>query len=113
MTDVKITVRPGYESLLAALDGALNQAQLGKGAVRHGMTGKDWTDQIIFLIGRLGLDYNRGQAVKKIVESHFMERGEAGVEDCTAAAIAELEGAIVYLASRIVILREGKSRREG
>lgn len=107
--------RPGpdpYAELKEQLGLACEQASKGKGIERHGETGERFTDQIICQLSRLQIDYARGQAVKKIIESFHMEkRGDL------PAAQKELYGAINYVASRCIILQEnmpaGKHSKQG
>jgi hypothetical protein len=94
---------PEYEELGMTLGMALDQAESGKGKRRHANAGERFGNQLICQIGRLGLDFNRGQAVKKIVESLRMER-QGEIE----AAKNELLGAINYIASRVILLCEAQ-----
>ena len=89
-----LDVRPGYESLAAVLQRALDQAQRGKGAERHA-TGLPFDQQPMQSISRLvgsadGLVY---QAIKKAQESQRLPEGRD---------IAELLGAVNYLAGAII-----------
>ena len=92
----------GYHGLFDVLADALGQAQLGKGAERHG-NGKPFEEQpmqkLIELHGR-GFAY--GQAGKKAQESERLAYG---------AARRELLGAIVYLAGAVINL--DKENRNG
>ena len=86
--------QPGYESLAAVLQRALDQAQCGKGAERHA-TGVPFDQQPMQSISKLvgsadGLIY---QAIKKAQESQRLPEGRD---------IAELLGAINYLAGAII-----------
>ena len=93
-----------YASLKKILSEAYEQSASGKGYVHHS-DGKPWEEQLINIIQGWGIDYARGQAVKKIVESqvYFQRTGN------TDGAIAELLGAIVYCAAAIHNLRQGKN----
>lgn len=87
-------VLPGYESLAAVLQRALDQAQAGKGAERHAC-GAPFDRQPMQTISQLvgsadGLIY---QAIKKAQESQRLPEGRD---------IAELLGAINYLAGAII-----------
>lgn len=87
-------VQPGYESLAAVLQRALDQAQCGKGSERHA-TGLPFDQQPMQLISKLvgsadGLVY---QAIKKAQESQRLPEGRD---------IAELLGAINYLAGAVI-----------
>lgn len=95
--DASLSIKEGYHSLAKALQGALDQAQHGKGNDRHAQ-GQPFDDQpmqrISGLLGsRDGMAY---QAIKKIQESQRF--------DDTDRTIKELYGAIVYLAGMIVYL---------
>jgi len=96
-----VAVVPGYRSLLGVLIEALNQAQYGKGAERHNLGGdlpfeRQRMQQISELIGSVdGMSY---QACKKITE---------GVKLPTLdRQVAELLGAINYIAGMIIFLRK-------
>jgi hypothetical protein len=85
---------PGYEALANELLAAYAQSAHGKGVTRHG-NGRSFDHQPIAEISRaVGVGFPTGQALKKTGEAVGMfERGEVD------AAIAELHGAIVYLAA--------------
>lgn len=93
---------PGYDILAKELHSAFLQSAEGKGKERHA-NGKAFDRQPIMEIGRMvGPAYTAGQAQKKAQEAMGMhKRGE------TDRAIAELHGAIVYLAATAALLREG------
>lgn len=92
-----VNVNEGYYALFSVLNDALNQAQNGKGAERHG-NGLSFTDQPALTISRaVGLGFPLGQAMKKIQECQRMD---------TDAAKRELLGAINYLAAAILFLDE-------
>lgn len=98
--DHLVKVRKGYGGLLNILVEALNQAQKGKGAERHNLGGdlpfeKQRMQSISELVGSVdGMSY---QACKKITE---------GVNLPTLdRQVAELLGAINYIAGMIVFLR--------
>lgn len=91
------TVNTGYESLFAVLMEALDQSQNGKGKDRHASPDQSFEQQPIMTIQNLvGSGYNRGQAIKKIVESQRLGKD---------AAIAELLGAINYIAATVNHIR--------
>lgn len=95
------SVTPGYEALAATLQEALDQAQFGKGKERHA-NGQPFERQPIMEIGRMvGLGYPTGQAQKKIQEAVGMFN-----RDEPDRAVAELLGAINYLAAAILLIRE-------
>lgn len=92
---VPVFVREGYDKLFVVLTKALHQAQDGKGKDRHAQPDTPFEDQPIITIGRMvGLGFQNGQAIKKMVEAQgMMKRGEF------AAAEREVLGAINYLAA--------------
>ena len=92
-----VFVKPEYSDLFEVLRDALEEAQEGKGAVRHG-NGLSFTDQPALTITRaVGLGFPLGQAMKKIQESQRMDPD---------AAKRELLGAINYLAAAVLFLNE-------
>ena len=92
-----VFVKPEYSDLFEVLREALEEAQEGKGAVRHG-NGLSFMDQPALTITRaVGLGFPLGQAMKKIQESQRMD---------TDAAKRELLGAINYLAAAVLFLDE-------
>lgn len=96
-------IRPTVDSLYADLNDVLlmafSQAAKGKGAERHARVGESFKDQPICTITRqLGIAFPLGQAVKKIYETgHLFNEQDK---------IAELLGAINYLAAAVIVLRE-------
>ena len=87
-----------YSSLRKVLDDAYHQASKGKGIERHAGQDEPFDRQIICEVRRrVGPGYTKGQAVKKIYESDRLE-GERGV--------AELLGAINYIAAEVIVRRE-------
>ena len=98
-----MNIEKGYEPLARVLQMALDQSQKGKGRQRHA-TDKPFMEQPIMNIGRMvGTGYNTGQAMKKAQESSRME---------PARAIAELLGAINYLASAVLLTEEQMTVKE-
>ena len=98
MTSLVINVQGEYISLGLVLQSALEQASKGKGKERHASEGEAYEDQIICEVTRrLGSGYPLGQAVKKIYEAQRLgdDRG-----------IAELLGAINYIAAAVIVERE-------
>ena len=90
--------RDSYESLRLVLDEAYRQASQGKGKERHAEKDEPFERQIICEVRRrVGGGYTMGQATKKIYESQRLP-GERGV--------AELLGAINYIAAEIIVRRE-------
>lgn len=95
VTVTRLPVVPGYESLAAVLDAALDQAQHGKGADRHA-SGEPFEQQpIVAICEALGGDFAVGQAIKKRHEARRLPPDRAK---------AELLGAIVYLAAAVIVI---------
>lgn len=96
-----ISVPNGYEGPAGVLGDALGQAAHGKGLDRHAGA-EPFDDQPMMAITRMvGLGFPLGQAQKKAQEAaRLAARGE------TAAAEAEILGAIVFLAGAVLALRE-------
>lgn len=90
------TLNESFRPLEAALHAAFQQAATGKGQERHG-NGTAFLDQIIFSLADLYQDGHLFQAAKKMHESQKLE---------PAAAVRELEGAIVYLAAKMIRLNQ-------
>jgi len=87
-----------YKSLRDVLERAYDQASKGKGKARHGTNDDAFSDQLIVQIGRHcggSTIFNVGQAWKKSHESLLFPREKA---------VAELLGAINYLAGAVIIL---------
>lgn len=91
------TVKPGYETLAGVLVEALHQAQSGKGHERHA-NGLPFEEQPMASINEtLGsIDGYLFQAHKKSMESRVLPHDRA---------VAELLGAINYLAGAVLHLR--------
>ena len=86
----------GYGDLADILSAALDQAQGGKGAERHG-TGQPFRCQPMQKVADLmGPAYLTGQAAKKVQEAQRMDDADAE---------REILGAIVYLAGYIIYRR--------
>lgn len=96
--DKTFYILPAYESLADVLQEAIDQAQHGKGRERHAGGNESFDRQkICEITRRVGLGYPLGQAIKKAEESLTLG-GERGV--------AELLGAINYLAAAVICSRE-------
>lgn len=92
----RLPAKPGYDSLANVLDDALHQAQSGKGEERHA-NGLPFDKQPMQkLIESYGVGFALGQAAKKGEESMVLDPGHD---------IAEILGAIVYLAGAVVYMR--------
>ena len=96
-----IELNPKYDSLYKVLLAAYNQASNGKGKERHQLNNEEYFEdqKICEIARRLSVDYNLGQAVKKIYESKRLTDGRD---------IAELYGAINYIAAAIIVKQEEK-----
>ena len=90
---------PAYKRLRVVLDRAYDQASRGKGRERHA-NGEPFEDQLIVKLGQFlghSTDGNVFQACKKAIESKRLPRDRA---------VAELLGAINYLAGAVIILED-------
>lgn len=88
---------PGYEKLAAVLMRAYNQASRGKGKERHSH-GEPFDQQVIQdMANRFGVGALLGQAFKKSEESQRLPHDRA---------VAELLGAIVYLAAAVIAMEK-------
>jgi len=88
---------PKFGPLRHQLLRAYRMVAEGKGQQRHG-AGRAWNDQPIITISRThGSAFAVGQAAKKIEESSRMD---------AKAAVAELLGAIGYLAAAVQVIEE-------
>ena len=86
---------PGYDSLASVLRRAYAQAATGKGAERHAQ-GEPFDHQVMQdMARRFGIGALLGQAFKKSEESQRLPRDRA---------VAELLGAINYLAGAVIAL---------
>lgn len=96
---MKIEVPERYESLAKVLQAAMDQAAKGKGLERHVINNEPFNEQFICEIAR-GLNSPAGplqNAIKKAYESQKLG-GQRG--------IAELLGAINYMAAAVIIMQE-------
>ena len=86
----------GYDSLRAVLARAVEQASAGKGRVRHAHD-EPFDEQKIVLLAKWtgGPAFDVGQACKKALESTRLPKDRA---------VAELLGAINYLAAAVIVL---------
>jgi len=100
-SSVKVPVEdPAYAKLRHVLGEAYDQAAVGKGRARHVKhETQAFEHQPICSLQRIyGSGYAFGQVGKKMEESMRMD---------TKAAVAELYGAINYIAAAIIVLEEG------
>jgi len=97
-----------YKSLKDILNLAYLQASEGKGKERHAKEGQAFEDQPICSIARdledVGIGFQLGQAKKKIIESQRLAQ-------FPGRSIAELLGAINYIAGAIIITNERAKER--
>jgi len=101
-TTIGAGIEKGYGRLFGVLCEALEQAQSGKGMERHA-NGKPFIDQPIMEIGRMvGPGFGIGQAMKKCQEAMRL--------DGTDRKVRELLGAINYIASAVILLREQEAQ---
>ena len=92
--------KPGYYSLADVLARAFYQAAEGKGKERHA-NAKPFTEQPMQTIaGQVGIGFLLGQAFKKAQESQGLPHERA---------IAEMLGAINYLAGAVVFMERTKT----
>lgn len=96
-----------YTSLAAVLREAYDQAASGKGSQRHNPRGTFFDQQPILEIGRMvGIGFHTGQAMKKSQEATTRFQRDPQNREERERAVAELLGAINYLAAGIVLIRE-------
>lgn len=88
---------PGYECLADVLERAYNQAALGKGKERHAKALPFNQQPMQTLCGMYGPGFALGQAAKKAEESQRLPH---------EMAVAELLGAINYLAGAVIYLEK-------
>ena len=106
---VPVFVREGYDSLFTTLIKALTQAQDGKGKERHAQPDTPFEQQPIIQIGRMvGMGFQNGQAIKKMVEAQGMVKRQE-----YAAAEREVLGAINYLAAVAIEIRKQADEHAG
>lgn len=86
---------PGYESLADVLQRALDQAQSGKGAERHANSLPFDKQPMQTIAAQVGVGFLTGQAIKKTQEGQTLPAGRD---------VAELLGAINYLAGAVIFL---------
>jgi len=99
---LSVELNSKYDSLYKVLLSAYNQAANGKGKERHQLNNDEPFEKqkICEIARRLSVDYNLGQAVKKIYESKRLTDGRD---------IAELYGAINYIAAAIIVKQENNN----
>lgn len=93
-------IQDGYASLADVLRRALAQASTGKGHERHAEANEPFEKQVIADVARrFGVGAVLGQAFKKSHEAQRLPRDRA---------VAELLGAINYLAAAVIHLEAGR-----
>jgi len=96
-----VCVKDGYQPLLEILVEALDQAQSGKGRIRHANNKPFLEQPIMAETHNLGLGFPLGQARKKLLESFgSVNNGDPD------RAIADMLGAINYTAAAILAIRK-------
>jgi hypothetical protein len=89
--------KKNYNILIQVLIEAFNQAAYGKGKERHASNDSYDKQPCCSIARKVGIGFPLGQAMKKIEESIRLE---------TEHGIAELLGAINYIAAAIIVLQE-------
>lgn len=90
---------PGYKSLADIFRRAFDQAAHGKGKERHASDVPFEKQSMQTICGQVGVSHATGQAIKKTVESAGLPHDQK---------VAELLGAMVYLAGAVLFLENGK-----
>jgi len=99
-TDKGSSINLNYNYLASILIMAYDQASIGKGKERHAKEDERFEDQkICEITRRVGLGYPLGQAIKKVEESLNLPKDRA---------LAELLGAINYIAAAYLVRNEGE-----
>ena len=111
LSDLLMPYKPaddGYNVLRDVFASAVEQASGGKGKERHA-NGSPFVDQPILAITRLLTGHPCGalayQAIKKIIEAGRLVELKG-----TDAAVAELRGAMNYIAAMVIYLEEQASK---
>lgn len=92
---------PGYFSLASILKRAFDQASAGKGKERHANALPFDQQPMQTIAGQYGVGFLLGQAAKKAQESQALPPGRD---------VAELLGAINYLAGAVIFLESQHAR---
>ncbi len=90
---------PGYEALAAVLERAFNQAAAGKGKERHANDLPFDKQPMQTIAAAHGVGFLTGQAAKKTQEAHGLPHDRA---------VAEILGAINYLAGAIIFMESAR-----
>ncbi len=100
MTNHKIILdAPGYETLAEVLSRAFNQATAGKGKERHANDLPFDKQPMQTIAAAHGVGFLTGQAAKKTQEAHGLPHDRA---------VAEILGAINYLAGAIIFMETSR-----
>jgi hypothetical protein len=91
---------PGYDSLAVVLKRAFDQASSGKGRERHANALPFDQQPMQTIAGQYGVGFLLGQAAKKAQESQALPPGRD---------VAELLGAINYLAGAVIYLERQRA----
>ncbi len=102
MTTQKLSA-PGYEALADVLERAYKQASEGKGKERHANDLPFDKQPMQTIAGHHGVGFLLGQAEKKTGESYVLPHDRA---------IAELLGAINYIAGAVVFLEAAEKAKQ-
>lgn len=102
---------PGYESLAGVLQRALDQAQDGKGAERHANSLPFHKQPMQTIAAAHGVGFLTGQAAKKSEESHGLPAGRDVAE--LLGAINYLAGAVIFLESKRLPVADNDNKRQG
>lgn len=92
-------IQPGYESLAGIFQRALDQAQAGKGAERHANSLPFDQQPMQTIAAQVGVGFLTGQSIKKTQEGQTLPAGRD---------VAELLGAINYLAGAVIFLERNR-----
>ena len=92
---------PGYGPLMEILHRAYAQAATGKGKERHANELPFVQQPILVETRALGIGFPAGQARKKVLEAANAHK------DHKERAVADLLGAINYIAAAIIYIEEG------
>ncbi len=98
-----------YQALRDTLDLAFQRASEGKGRERHGVHGRDFTEQPVILISEMlnSIDGPLYQIIKKAQEASTMIK----TGDPTAAANELLDIAVYAAAAHIMLAKSGALKR--
>lgn len=98
---IAVAAPPGYECLAEILQAAMDQASKGKGAERHANELPFDRQPMQRISDAVGVGFCIGQAMKKAEESQVLPEGRD---------VAELLGAINYLAGAVLFLQRKRAK---